>query len=284
MGRKHRRPRVDEQALRVEKIVAAVRNSPKYRTVCEDVIRRIAHDELPKWRSPRLALKAVKNRLHQVGGAYLRGPMAYDLWLGALRELGTPPPEDELRKACRLIMRAHASTRERLPILEEFYARTLGPIAPVHSVLDLACGLNPLAIPWMPLASDARYYAYDIYEDMTAFVAGFLALLGVEGEAAARDLTQITPPQPVDVALILKTIPCLEQIDKSLGLRLLEQVNARHVLVSFPVRSLGGRAKGMTQHYTQHLEALLAEKDWPVQRFEFATELAFLVSKPEAGV
>ncbi len=282
MSRKNKRPR-DNQAARVEKIVAAVRNSPKYRSVCEDVVRRIARDELPKWRSPRLALKAVKNRLHQVGGAYLRGPMEYDLWLRALRELGTPPPESELRKACRLIMRAHASTRERLPILEEFYARTLGPIAPLHSVLDLACGLNPLAIPWMPLAPNAHYYAYDIYEDMTAFVAGFLELLGVEGEATARDLTQATPPQPVDVALLLKTLPTLEHIDKSLGLRLLEEVNARHVLVSFPVRSLGGQLKGMARHYTQHLEALLAERHWQVQRFEFATELAFLVSKAEVS-
>ena len=282
MARKHKRTRADDEA-RVEKLVAAVRNSPKYRTVSPDVIRRIARDELPKWRSPRMALKAVKNRLHQVGGAYLRGPMEYALWLGALRELGTPPPDGELRKACRLMMRAHASTRERLPILDEFYARTLGPIAPVRSVLDLACGLNPLAIPWMPLAPDAHYYAYDIYEDMTAFVGAFLALIGVAGEAEARDLTQVTPPQPVDVALILKTIPCLEQIDKSLGLRLLEEVNARHVLVSFPVRSLGGQAKGMVRHYTRHLETLLAEKNWPVQRFEFATELAFLVSKAEVG-
>ncbi len=281
MGRKHKRTH-DDQAARVEKIVAAVRNSPKYRAVCPDVIRRIARDELPKWRSPRLALKAVKNRLHQVGGAYLRGPMEYELWLGALRELGTPPPEAELRKACRLIMRAHASTRERLPILEEFYAQTLGPIAPVRSVLDLACGLNPLAIPWMPLAPNATYYAYDIYEDMTAFVGAFMALVGVDGHAEARDLTQVTPPQTVDVALILKTLPCLEHIDKSLGLRLLEEVNARHVLISFPVRSLGGQAKGMARHYTQHLETLLAEKEWPVQRFEFATELAFLVSKAEA--
>ena len=45
----------------------------------------------------------------------------------------------------------HSSTRERLPILEQFYARALADIPPARVVLDLACGLNPLALAWMPL-------------------------------------------------------------------------------------------------------------------------------------
>jgi 16S rRNA (guanine(1405)-N(7))-methyltransferase len=92
-------------------------------------------------------------------------------------------------------------------------------------------------------------------------------------------MRQFVPPEKVEVAFLLKTIPCLEQIDRSAGLRLLEAVNADHVLVSFPVRSLGGFDKGMADHYKARLRELLAGKDWPVKRFEFATELAFLVDK-----
>lgn len=260
------------------RVIDAVNNSPKYGRVSDDVIRKIAERELAKGLKLRQVVKAVKSKLHQVGGAYLEN-MAYDQWLEALKRTGSPPDPNKLKRAAQLIVRHHASTRERLPILDEFYAQTLGSIAPVTSVIDAACGLNPLTIPWMPLSEDATYYAYDIYEDMIAFLGGFLALAGIQGHAEARDLSQYVPPQCVQLAMVLKTLPCLEQIDKFVGLRLLEGLNADYLLVSFPVRSLGGLDKNMRANYEAHFRDLLAGKSWSYERFEFATELAFLVDK-----
>jgi 16S rRNA (guanine(1405)-N(7))-methyltransferase len=173
----------------------------------------------------------------------------------------------------------HASTRERLPILEQFYAQTLADLPPARTVLDLACGLNPLALSWMPLAEGAEYDAYDVYEDMTAFLNGFLALVRVRGHAEARDVLTRCPTEHVDLALLLKALPCLEQLDAGASLRLLETVNAGHLLVSFPARSLGGKQKGMVQHYEARFRQLVADKPWEVKRFEFATEIAFLITK-----
>ncbi len=184
-----------------------------------------------------------------------------------------------LRNACRAVMAHHASTRERLPILESFFATTLAGIAPVTSVLDVACGLNPLAIPWMPLAPGALYLACDIYADMMDLIGAFLPLAGVTGRAFICDAVGEPPEERAQIAFILKTIPCLEQVDKAAGLRLLDAVRADYALVSFPARSLGGRDRGMVAHYEARLEALLAERRWPVQRFEFKTELAFLVDR-----
>ncbi len=223
------------------------------------------------------AIKATKNKLHQVGGAYLDGTLPYARWLDLLRDAASDP--EALRDTCREIMRHHASTAERLPILDEFYNVVLADLRPVRSVIDVACGLNPLAIPWMPLAPGAAYYAYDIYQDMIDFVGAFMDLIGIEGQAQARDVLQFVPPHKADVALILKTIPCLEQVDKAAGLRLLESVNADVLIVSFPVRSLGGYDKGMAATYEAHLRDLLAGQNWPVERFEFETELAFRIDK-----
>ncbi len=245
-------------------------------------MRRVGAAELGKRRSLKEAIKATKNKLHQVGGAYLDGDMRYAAWLDDLRAAGDP---EALRVVCRTVMAHHASTRERLPVLERFFAETLASLAPVRSVIDVACGLNPLAAPWMPLAPGATYTACDIYTDMTAFVGDFLALAGLAGRVSTCDVGGPLPDLPserADVAFVLKTIPCLEQVDKAAGLRLLDAVNAAHVLVSFPVRSLGGYNKGMVEHYEARLAALLAERGWPVTRFEFETELAFLVDKNEA--
>ena len=73
---------MSDEAL--ERIVAAVRQSPKHSRICEEFVRHIGADELPKRRNLKAAIKSTKNKLHQVGGAYLDGNMSYDTWLESL--------------------------------------------------------------------------------------------------------------------------------------------------------------------------------------------------------
>jgi 16S rRNA (guanine(1405)-N(7))-methyltransferase len=176
-------------------------------------------------------------------------------------------------------MQAHASTAERLPVLKDIFQTCLTPIAPIDSVLDLACGLNPLALPWMPLAETFSYQACDIYADMVHFVDAFLRHFSAESQAQTCDLVSGPPKTPVQIALLLKTIPCLEQVDKQIGPSLLDQIQADHLLVSFPAKSLGGRNKGMPAFYREHFYELIEDRPWQVQEFNFSTEIAFLVSK-----
>jgi 16S rRNA (guanine(1405)-N(7))-methyltransferase len=266
----------------LDQLVQAVLTSPKYKTICRDVIRHIGQQELAERRSLKEAVKATKNKLHQVGGAYLPGKINYAAWLKELKA-ASPAKWDNFVEVCARIMNQHASTRERLPILSQFYTTLLADLPPLHTVVDIACGLNPLALPWMPVAVDVTYYAYDIYQDMVDFLNAFMALAGVKGQAEARDVINDCPTPKVDLAFILKAIPCLEQIDKSAGPRLLDMINADHLLISFPVHSLGGREKGMSVNYETRFWELVANKDWAIKRFEFANELVFLVTKSGTG-
>ena len=83
----------------------------------------------------------------------------------------------------------------------------------------------------------------------------------------------------MDIAFLFKTIPCLEQVDKTIGPRLLAAIQAPVLLVSFPAQSLGGGQKGMIAHYESHFRELIAPYAWSVERFPFATELVFRVVK-----
>ena len=260
----------------LESIVEAVLESAKYRTIAPEFVRKIAAEELRKFPKSKEAIKATKNRLHQVAGAYLSALPNYDSWL---ERLSAAADADERREICRALMQTHASTRERLLILDDFYQKILADIAPVRSVLDLACGLNPLAIPFMPLADDATYFACDLYTDQADFFNRAFPLLGVNGSAWAADVTQTVPQQHVDLALVIKAIPCLQQIDKGIGLRLLEGVQADHMLVSYPTQSIGGREKGMRATYEAQFNELVAGKGWTIRRYDFPTELAFLITK-----
>ena len=260
----------------LDSVVETVLASSKYRTIAPDFVRKIAAEELSKFPKAKEAVKATKNKLHQVAGAYLTAPPNYDAWL---KQLAAANGADERRGICRALMQTHASTRERLPILDDFYRETLAAIPPVHSVLDLACGLNPLAIPFMLLAENAAYFACDLYTDQAEFFNAAFPLLGVSGEAWALDITQTIPQQHVDLALIIKAIPCLQQIDKGIGLHLLEGVQADHILVSYPAQSLGGREKGMRANYEAQFSELVVGKGWTIRRYDFSTELLFLITK-----
>jgi 16S rRNA (guanine(1405)-N(7))-methyltransferase len=262
----------------IREIVESVLASRKYQTIAPDLIHAIAAAEMAKGRSRKDALKATKNQLHQSAAAYQAGRMAYDSWLLDLRQSHEDANAEEFRTRLRAILAHHASTAERLPILDDFYRTILADLPPLRSVLDVACGLNPLTLPWMGLPADVIYYACDIYGDQIHFLNEFFHLAGIQGLAEVRNVLDQPPTQHVDLALVLKTIPCLEQMDRSAGVRLLDAINARYLLVSFPVRSLGGRAKGMSASYEAHFEKLAAGRDWSINRFEFDGELAFLVT------
>lgn len=259
-------------------LVVAVLNSVKYRHIAPALVRTIGAQELAKRRNHKEAIKATKNKLHQAVGAYWSGNQAYAEWLALLH--ASAAETDALHAVCRTILRQHASTRERLPFLAEFYTTIFAGLPPIHSLLDLACGLNPLTIPWMPLAPAASYAACDVDGEEIAFLQQALPILGVRGEATVCNLLELCPLPPVDVILLLKALPCLEQIDKEISTRLVAAMQAPVIIISYPAQSLGGRHKGMVESYRTHFQSLVQAGGQQVEEFHFPTEIVFrLVAK-----
>jgi 16S rRNA (guanine(1405)-N(7))-methyltransferase len=260
-------------------IIDAVIKKTKYRAIQPALIESLAAEALSKGRKLKDAIKDVSSRLHQAGAAYFTASAEYGAWQSELADLSSDLNNPQVKAFCLKHMQTHSSTQERLPIIESFFNTALGSIAPVESVLDLACGLNPLAIPWMPLVKNMQYFGCDIFSDMTGFLNQFASHFGIEGSFEPRDITQFKFPHHAQVAFLLKTLPCLEQLDKGISPRLLDAVPADFILISYPIRSLGGRAKGMGKTYETQFEKLMEGRNWSVERFEFKTELAFLVKK-----
>ncbi len=262
----------------VQALAIQVQRNAKYAHIAPELIERLVREEIAIRRNAKEVVKNTRRRLHQAGAVYMAGAPPYSHWLADLR--AAQGDRERLEAVCRTAMAAHQSSRERLPLLARFYHEVLGDLAPVASVLDLACGLNPLAIPWMPLAPGARYAACDVYTDLAAFLQEALPLLGVEGTAEALDLSARTPDTVAGVALLLKTIPCLEQLDRSAGVRLLHEVRARHLVVSFPMQSLGGRRdRGMPAHYRARFAELVQDQPWAVTEHVYESELVFVIDK-----
>ncbi|MBX3011517.1 MAG: hypothetical protein KF832_08405 [Caldilineaceae bacterium] len=265
------------EAEALAQVVDAVLSSAKYRALAPELVQLVGAQELNKRRSRKEAIKATKNKLHQTVGAYWQGNQAYPAWLALLQASAAEPAT--LRTACQSLLQQHASTRERLPFLAEFYTTIFAGLPPIHAVLDLACGLNPLTIPWMPLAPQASYHACDVDGEEIAFLQQALPLLGVQGTATVCNLlTQPTLPT-ADVILLLKALPCLEQLDKAISQRLLTTLHAPVLMISYPAQSLGGRQKGMVDHYRAHFQSLWPDQNAQIEEFPFPTEIVFRVSR-----
>lgn len=263
----------------LDELLQQVQQNEKYRYISPELIKDLLTIELAKRPNQREAVKAVRNKLHQVGNAYQEKAPRYNEWHDELENLPPDLDHPKVRDFIQRVLPAHASTRERVNILPRFFNECLVELGEVESVLDVASGLTPLSIPWMPLKPGFTYTACDIYSDMVEFLNAFFSHFNINGTAVVADVTRSVPQVEADVAFVLKTIPCLEQLEKDAGRKILSGITAPNILVSFPARSLGGRSKGMVQFYEQHFRDLIKDQSWQVTRFEFPGELAFLIRK-----
>jgi len=256
-------------------IVERVRRSARYRDVDPLLVDRLAGEELPRSRNADDAVKRVKRRLHQAVGAFRGALRANDLaarWTGDLADPG-------FRAACLGVLRTHASTRERIGHLDRFFAGIWAHTGLPSRVIDLGCGLNPLALPWMNIG-DASYLACDVDERPLATVAEFLALVGQPREVRTLDLVRGVPEEEADVVLLLKLVTTLDRQDPDAAARLVRGLRARHAVVSFATRSLGDRGDRRILSYRQRLDRLVVHSGRvsAVAEASVANELVFVLA------
>lgn len=263
----------------LDEIARAILDSRRYRRVAPDLVRRIASEEASKWPRAAEAIKSTKRRLHQLVGAFGPEP-PFAALLARLRAAYAAADVAQVEAACRVALGYHASTRERLPIVDQFYRRVFEVTGPPRRLLDLGCGLAPLSLPWMRLGVGVEYYAYDVDVSAMGFVNEVFRLAGLPALAEARDVVARPPDETADVALLLKCLPTIEQQGGSAE-ALVAGLEVRHVVVSYPVRSLGGREKGMARTYEARFRDLIADRGWRVERLDFGTELVFVVDRGE---
>jgi 16S rRNA (guanine(1405)-N(7))-methyltransferase len=264
----------------IEPIVDRVLRSARYRDVDRALLDRLAAEELPKSRNADDAVKRVKRRLHQAVGAY-RGASAADPLAAVRAAWGGDLTDAAFRAACLEAMRVHASTNERLPYLADFFA----PIweltgGPPRTLLDLGCGLGPLALPWMALPRTSTYHACDVDRRSLDVAGEFLRLVSQPHELHARDVVAVGPATiRTDVVLMLKLVPLLDRQDPAAAVRVLRAVESRHAVVSFPSRSLGGGRRGMASTHRGRLGDLVRELGaGDVREASVPNELVFVLT------
>lgn len=258
----------------VEKILEKVKLSSKYRGINEKTILEIINIELPKHKNEKSLVKAVKNKLHQIYGAFLNRQdveKVKDL-LSKLKE-----GEKGIEKIVNEILKLHQSTRERIGIYEDIYKEIFKITGKPNSILDLACGLNPFSIPFMNIEGPILYHAYDIDSTLIETINEFLSILGYQRLAKRKDVLFEDIEDQADICFIFKFLPIAEQVKKGLSIELLYKLSCRFIIVSFPLKSISGREKGMLKNYSRIFEPVLKERHRILERFILGNEMFYVL-------
>ena len=120
-------------------LVEKVQANSKYQKIYRGLVERLAEEATSKGLRGKTAVKSIRSKLHQVGGAYFREKIDYEQLKATLKTLPANPSSEAVKSFCAQQMRYHASTAERLTILDDFYATCFASIAPITSIADLAC-------------------------------------------------------------------------------------------------------------------------------------------------
>lgn len=256
------------------KVVERIAASKKYRPLYRKTIKRVVFDCAKKYPKKEVE-KRSKNLLHQIWGVfYLTRPDFKKLLKVFEAEVKNGK---NVKEAVLPVLRLHASTRERIPILNDFYRKIFEITGQPKTILDLASGLNPLTYFWLP--EGIKYFAFDIDQEQTQFLGSVFKLLKVNHvKIGLRDLFTDRFPK-TDVVFLLKILPLLRQQQKTKSLEILEKQNAKYLVVSFPTKTVSGREKGMADFYAKQFEELIKEKPWQVKKIFFPTELVFVIKK-----
>lgn len=168
---------------------------------------------------------------------------------------------------------SHASTRERL----EFYPalrQKLNAIQ-VNSILDLGCGINPLALA----TTSVKYHAYDINENDLSKVQDFFDKNNISGTTKVLDLRNVSNidfPE-ADLCLMFKVLDVIDEKNHKKSEELIRKIKSRYLLISFSTKTLSGAP--MRHPQRGWIERLLTRLGFTFESFSSKNEIFYLAAK-----
>ena len=261
-------------------ICEKILESKKYSTLYKPLILRICEEEYKKYSSGKERIKAAKNTLHAMYGAYLSADCFKKAgkYLDAFDVLDTLNENKHDIGTLENILRLHASTKERMKDLRAFYSFIFDATGPAESILDIGCGFNPFTLSYFP-QKPARYHSLDIDTRIADLNNRYFAYMGLPQLAGCVDIVVITPEITVDVAFLFKLLPLIDRQARGRSAQLLREIDSQYLVVTYPTKSLTGKEKGMQAFYAAAFEELIGGNLFVCAKKEIGTEMVYIIKK-----
>ena len=255
---------------RTQKALDELLQSKKYRDICPDTVINAFSEQTKRHGKIKEADKAARAHLHAISGAFISPDEVQD----AQKALNEWLMGDE--EALKRALLRHSSTRERMDIADELFDRAFLSCGKVESILDLACGINPI---YLGSRGYTNVTGIDIHAGCARLINECAEKKGWKTRARAGDVILNPPEEETDITLMMKLLPVLETQKAGAAKALLEAVRSRHMLVTFPTQTLGGRKVGMEKHYSEWFEKTVPETLLIIDRFVIGSELCYTLER-----
>ncbi|MEK6847097.1 MAG: hypothetical protein AABY16_02935 [Nanoarchaeota archaeon] len=244
----------------MDRLIAEIKQKHEFRDLPNSFIKNILESYLQKQKisipynkkNRKLLVKIIRAKLRKSAGQYIEKTKSK---LSSNQEL----------------LKLHKSTNERLKEYE--YIKSLIEQLKPQSILDLGCGLNPMAIA----KPNIKYYAYDIKADYLSLVKDYFEKNKIKGEAQHEDITQVNNFPKTDVCLMLKLLDILGKNKKEIAKKLFTKLNSNNLIVSFATRTLSG--KPMNRPYRRWFENLLKDLNLEYKLHRTNNEIFYVIKK-----
>jgi len=263
----------------LQPLIEEILSSRKYRglDIPPETVGDILERELGRRRDIKEAVKEARKKLHNIMAPYLGDPDFQSASL-ALESAFASGEGKQVRTECVKIMASHASTRERIPILDSFYQKIFAMTGKPDAVLDLACGLNPFSFPWMGLPTSLKYYAYDLNRPRLEFIHQYFKLQGLTPLGSSADILIQPPAVEAPVAFFFKEAHRFEQRQRGCNLAFWQALRVRYLLVSLPTNSLSGK-HNLVERQRNLVYNTVHDQPWSVTEILFDNEIVFCIEK-----
>lgn len=243
-----------------ESLFDKLSSNKKYSDVCPDTIRRVIAECDGRYKKAKDMEKAVREKLHGITSAF------NELGADAAQAAASIASDADLEA----MLKRHASTRERLPLsaMDALYQQIFASTGAPESILDLACGLNPV---YLTRRFDCRVVGVDISKSCVELIPE-----GVWGDLLCENAI---PKERFHIALLFKILPLLERQKAGSAMEVMNRIDAEYLVISFPTRTLGGRNVGMEDNYTAWMESHMPENRTVAARFTTENELYYVLKE-----
>lgn len=266
----------------IQDLISDVQNSKKYRELAlpSAFLQNLIDQELSQAKNKRLLKEAFRKKLHEVIAPYLEDidyPLETDRLISQSIQGMTI---DQLKTWAKAIMRKHASTRERLPNLTSFYTTIWQHIDQPKSILDLACALDPLALPWFDNPQLESFYAVDIHKPRLNFLETFFNYYYPYAKVIHQDFIADPIEFQTDCVFLFKEVHRMEKRKPGSTRELIRTLNAHHIVISLPATDLRGH-HSLLDYHNGLLEKIVSGLDVQVSQTQVGTELLYFIKKAE---
>lgn len=202
--------------------------------------------------------------------------------------LENPTKRERIINACSYedteeLLALHKSTKERIPYYTEIYSKIFSWYKPKR-ILDLGCGYNPLsyALITKSLKSSPEYVAVDINAKDMELLSIFakrnsLPLQSYCFSTLDPKLFTTILDKKEDCIFLFKALDSLEKIEPNATKTIFERITAKHIVVSFPTKSLSSQRNFSAQR--NWFIGFLEKNNYQFEIFDIENEKFFLITK-----